>query len=306
MEQYVCQELTEDHKTEIREAYKLYLEAEGITVNGFGKDLPKPYIDRTEKEKKAIRKKYKHWEWNESLLETWLQIRPELSDPNFSGVFVDGDVPITDNKVREWFESFLAAHDKVFVEEARGCMDYMEQTGRVNNHYQEGNAFNSRSALSGWAYAIACMSEAQLSEQASTELRLQTEETQFAATISSNLYDCALEMKKIAAEMRYLDAAYASVMLGRKVMDVEFQDGDGAFKQICSFGHKLNSPSNRKYYEEKKEEDKKIREAGRERLALDYDKWKAETDTLISAWEVETGLPSGCLAADSITDDEHF
>ena len=159
--------------------------------------------------------------------------------------------------------------------------------------------------MSGWMSAIATMAEGQLSNQASHELRIQTEETQWGAAIANALHDRALEIRKLAEEMVSLDAGYHAILLGRRCMRVEYQNAEGDFLHHNWFLDKLDTPANQKFMEEQQQEIDRIRQQYWEKEAAEFDEWKAKRDEAIKQFEADTGLPVGVLLADH-QEEEHF
>lgn len=301
--------MSEEDYERIRTRYKEYLIDEHgedySSGNGFGEDSinPVPFIDRTEKEKQELRDRYAKWDWEPDMLESYLVVYPAFSDPNFTGVFVEESTPISNPKVREWFSKLVTVFRESASEHAQDAINYLEETGIVNNHYT--GEYNGRQGLAGWTLAITTLNEAQLARQASTELRIQVEETQLAAEVVNALHDKALDMRKLASEMYDLEGIYAAILLGRRIMDVEYQYTDGSFIHQNWFIDKINTPSARRFLEEQHKESERIKENYLKKEAEEFDAWKKTLMEYKDKWENDFGLPWGALYADS-EGEEHF
>ena len=301
--------LTEEVKEKIRERYTEYLTAEFGADHtkgkgfGSGSEVSVPFIDRPYEEQERIKQKYAPWGWDDEELERYCIVRPEFSDPDFWGVWVNHEVPITNRAVRKWFDRLRQTFREGAHSEAIDCIDYFESTGRTNNVVE--SDFNSRHPIAGWLYALALMSEQQMAGQNSHELRVQTEETQFAAEISSALHDCLLEIKNLSNKALELDAAYSAIIIGRRLMDVEYCDEDGTFIHQSAFIDKIQTEANKRFLAEKQEEQERLKQEQLERAAADFDAWKQQRDERIAEWEEQNRLPVGVLLCE-YADEEHY
>lgn len=252
------EELSTEDKEEIRSTYSNYLKAEEeaspelFSTSGMKDSLP--FIDRSPEEQQRIIAEYDAWGWEEEELLKYCIYHPTFSDPSFRGLFIDNEIPLTNRRAK----SLYKYERNKFFEDAKKhsayCIDFMEYAGLVNSRESRG-----RRALTGWLFAMSVMSEQQLGRNTSHELRVQTEETQFAVSITDALHTKALEMRKLAEEMLALDAAYSAVLLGRRRFGIEYMNEDGDFLHWNFFRHKSDTEENRTYCENLEIEEARIR-----------------------------------------------
>ena len=242
-------ELTDAEKSEIRSVYEQYLikekkaNPEAYEADNMSKTLP--FIDRTKQEQQALRERYKDWNWNEQTLENWLICIPELSDPSFTGIWVSGEYPVSNRLVESFFNQIQEKFIDDAISHSQYCVDFMEYAGLINSSTKE-----PRRCITGWMLALSNLNEQQLSNQASHELRVQVEETQFGANVANELHSKALEIRTLCKEMLALDSYYSAVISGRKNMDVEYQDEEGNFIPSNQFTDKMHTPENIRFIEE--------------------------------------------------------
>ena len=256
----ILEQLTDEEKDEIRKGYQRYLEIEEErSPELFEKSNLRdsvPFIDRPAKEQRSIKARYELWNWDNETLEHMCVYEPAFSDQSFKGVFVDEEHPITSRNIKACYERLA---DK-FMEEAKNhssyCLDFLEYTGNVNSLTGRG-----RKGIAGWLWGIAVLSESQLAKQVKHELRVQSEETQFAVQISSRLHDLSMDIKKLVEEMFLLDGVYDAILEGRRRMDIEYLDNEGNFIHWNFFRDKTDTEENRQFMKEIEEERARILES---------------------------------------------
>ena len=89
-------------------------------------------------------------------------------------------------------------------------------------------------------------------------------------------------------------------------MDVEFQNTDGDFIHNNFFKDNMDTPANRRFMEEQREEHKRIVNQFYEKEAKEFDEWAAKRAAAIKEFEENTGLPVECLLADQLIEEEHY
>ena len=84
-----------------------------------------------------------------------------------------------------------------------------------------------REPVIGMLMALANIYEAGAGAQSRWELQAQTELSQYAVQITTAISDRAAVIRSAVDDCLVLESAYASVILGRKELDVEYVDSSG-------------------------------------------------------------------------------
>lgn len=224
-------------------------------------DLQGRYRDLTVEEQAEVRDLYRAWlQKHHSLTDQQKKLYEVFDDPDWNGVFVNDEygnphLPITDTSARSQYQTIAGLFWDSSAESGVDCIDIVEQERLVNSN----TGFNSRHHLVGWMTALSVMNEAQLASQASTELRIGVEETQFASRVANELHTLALSIKNEIDQMRVLDSHYHAILMGRRLMDIEFQNTDGEFSQLATFREKINTDANKKYILEHRKQQDELR-----------------------------------------------
>ena len=224
-------------------------------------DLQGRYRDLNPEQQAEVRGLYAVWlKKHHSITQKQKSATDVFDDPDWGGVFVNDEwgnphLPMTDTSVRNHYETFTETFWKGSGESGAECIDLLEEYKLVNS----GTGFNSRHHLAGWMTALSVINEAQLARQASHELRIGVEETQFASQIADALHTLALNIKTDVEKMRTLDSHYSAILFGRKLMDIEYQQNDGSFLLSNTFTDKMNTDANNKFIQAIHEEQDKLR-----------------------------------------------
>lgn len=225
-------------------------------------DLGGYYNHLTPEQQKEVRELYRVWlNKHHALTERDRNAFEVFDSPDWSGLMVRDEfsnpyLPITDTSARSQYDKIKEVFWESSGRSGIDCIDILEENGLVNSP----SGFNSRHHIAGWLTALSVINEEQLASQASHELRVGVEETQFGASIADGLHTLALSIKSDVERMRTLDSHYQAVLMGRRLMGIEFQDKTGEFLQANTFVEKMNSPANNRFVKEQREKQDELRE----------------------------------------------
>lgn len=249
-------------------------------------DLHGHYRDLNPEQQAEVRELYRAWLTKyHSVTEQQKLATDVFDDPDWNGVFVNDEwgnphLPLTDTSVRNHYETFTDNFWKGSAESGVECIDLLEEYKLVNSN----TGFNSRHHISGWMMSLSLINEAQLARQASHELRIGVEETYYASQIANALHTLALNIKNEVEQMRTLDSHYSALLLGRRLMDIEYQNNDGDFLLTSSFTDKMNTDANNKFIQEISKEQDALREKMAEQEREKEQAYKEDVEAVITQY----------------------
>ena len=105
--------------------------------------------------------------------------------------------------------------------------DFIDGLIEHNTINDPAKGVSHREPVMGMLLALANLYESGAGAQSRLELQAQTELSQFAVSITSAISDRAAVIRSAVDDCLVLESAYASVILGRRELDVEFVDSSG-------------------------------------------------------------------------------
>lgn len=107
--------------------------------------------------------------------------------------------------------------------------DFIDGLSAHNTIQDPVKGISKREPVLGMMLALSSIYEAGTAAQNRHELQAQSEMTQFAVQITSAVSDRTAVIKRMIEECLALESAYASIILGRKELDIEFINDTGEF-----------------------------------------------------------------------------